>query len=82
MKKKKENKEKKLFLNKEKLRLFGRYAGRTGGTKCNSLRCIECSDKMRLTNENADLKRRLEELEENPKPSPVRKSTILKCHFQ
>ena len=40
-KKKKENKEKKLFLNKEKLHLllkFGRYAGRTGGAKCNSLR--------------------------------------------
>ena len=43
--------------------------------KCNS-RCIECGNKMRLKDESADLKRRLEELEEKHKFSPVRKSTI------
>ena len=37
---------------------------------------------MRLKDENADLKRRFEELEEKHKSSPVRKSTILKCNFE
>ena len=36
----------------------------------------------RLKDENADLKRRLEALEEKQKSSPVRKSTISKCHFE
>ena len=36
----------------------------------------------RLKDENADLKRRLEELEEKHKSSPVCKSTISKCHFE
>ena len=37
---------------------------------------------MRLKDENADLKRRLEELEEKHKFLPVRKLTILKCNFE
>ena len=36
----------------------------------------------RLKDENADLNRRLEALEEKQKSSPVRKSTISKCHFE
>ena len=36
----------------------------------------------RLKDENADLKRRLEALEEKQKSSPVRKSTFSKCHFE
>ena len=36
----------------------------------------------RLKDENADFKRRLEALEEKQKSSPVRKSTISKCHFE
>ena len=41
-------------------------------------------DAQSLKDENADLKRRLEELEENFKSLPVlvRKSTISKCHFK
>ena len=39
-------------------------------------------DTQRLKDENADLKRRLEELEEKHKSLLVRKSTILKCHFE
>ena len=38
--------------------------------------------KMRLKDENADLQRKLEELEEKHKSSPVRKSTISKCYFE
>ena len=34
-------------------------------------------DAQRLKDENADLKRRLEELEENHKSSPIRESTII-----
>ena len=36
----------------------------------------------RLKDENADLKRPLEALEDIQKSSPVRKSTISKCHFE
>ena len=39
-------------------------------------------DAQRLKDEIADLKRRLEELEEKHKSSLVRKSTISKCHFE
>ena len=39
-------------------------------------------NKMRLKDENADLKRTLEELEEKHKFSPVFKSKILKCQFE
>ena len=109
-KKKKENKEKKLFLNKENLRLLlklwqilrpnwraqsaipssGKESGKEsadsaktqsdGALKAVMIRRSE--EAQRLKDENADLKRRLEALEEKHKSSPVRKSTISKCHFE
>ena len=39
-------------------------------------------DAQRLKDENADLKRQLEALEEKQKSSQVRKSTISKCQFE
>ena len=81
-KKNKENKEKKLFLNKEKLCLLlklwqirrpnwrrkvqfpplaRRVARRVLIVRNRKRRCIECGNKMRLKDENADLKRRLGE---------------------
>ena len=41
----------------------------------------QSEEAQRLEDENADLKRRLEALEEKQKSSPVRKSTISKCNF-
>ena len=101
---KKENKEKKLFLNKETLRLLlklwqigrpnwrrkvqfpplaRREARRVQSNGAlNAVIKRRSEDAQRLKDENAYLKRRLEELEEKHKSSPVRKSTISKCHFE
>ena len=59
MMKKKENNEKKLFLNKEKLRAKLQSDG-----ALNTVIKRRSEDAQRLKDENADLKGRLEELEE------------------